>query len=242
MDIKRIIREEVNDFEWISDIDARYVTIDNAHEGMKVQITDDSAFYKQGITHHPRLKEAYRKMVGKITNVYERNEDDPNNLVDVEWENGKVFYYRIGPNIYDLEVYGYNQLGIHNLKEENDFEWIGEIEPKSNNPQPDTAWVILNIPRTIEDTIKVQEYLFGLGFTWPGGQLDVMKDDTITSIGSVWKDNIYEGSVTYIGGDEPDWDEDRWLNTAKKFSRKDVMNIFRWTGKDTFHTHQVKIK
>ena len=105
MNIKKIIREAVDDLEWIRDTEDRRVTIDNAHEGMKVQITDDSEFYEQGVKEEPPY--TTKKMVGTITAVYSEGDRKSGyeHLADVIWENGEGFYYSIGPYEYDLEIY-----------------------------------------------------------------------------------------------------------------------------------------
>lgn len=97
----------MDDLKWIRDTEDRRVTIDNAHEGMKVQITDDSEFYEQGVKEESELPYKIKKMVGTITTVYSEGDRKSGyeHLANVIWENGEEFYYSIGPHEYDLEMY-----------------------------------------------------------------------------------------------------------------------------------------
>jgi len=130
------------------------------------------------------------------------------------------------------------------IYESEDFSWIEDVTLKPNKPQPHTAWVVMNIGNNDKDMLKVQEYLFSVGFTWPSGSTDLetyrMLGDRFHSIGSVWQNNINEGSFTYVTHDEK-WDESMWLKSVTSNTDEDVMDVYVWTGNETVYSHSIDV-
>jgi len=90
------------------------------------------------------------------------------------------------------------------------------------HPQKNTCWCIIGI--TPYEVYKSQKYLFDLGFGYHGGNNNYVKDTSICILGSVFNDNIFNGTITY----STSRDYMTTINTAKKHSGKDHITVFEW--------------
>jgi hypothetical protein len=93
------------------------------------------------------------------------------------------------------------------------------------HPQKNTCWCIMGI--TPHEVYKAQKYLFNLGFSYHDKDNNAyVKDTRICTLGSVFNDNIFNGTLTY----STDRDYMSTVNTAKKHSGKDHITVFEWVN------------
>lgn len=115
MGIKKIIKEEVNDFEWVKNISAVYepVTESNAYVGMYVKISQHSNYYSEnendsywGDATNPS------NTVGVIDSISKNYSGDyVEHPIQVNWlngSNGNVYRFNV-----DLVVAPYNTTDIY---------------------------------------------------------------------------------------------------------------------------------
>ena len=123
------------------------------------------------------------------------------------------------------------------IREEiDDFAWIKDVG-YNNTPKKGTAWVIMDVPDTIEDSFKVQEFLFNLGFTWPLGSTKVY-NSRIASIGAVWDDNIEDNTFTYSSHSGVSYySEETWWDTLIDQTEETELHVYRWYGDGTAFSH-----
>jgi hypothetical protein len=102
MNIKKIIQEEVNDFEWM-EMDLPMVTTGNAFLGMSVKLNPESQYSNQSDVHGTIVQVDDEEMTWytPITDVV-YSTGDAHHWVEVQWDGGDLNSYRVGPTEFDL--------------------------------------------------------------------------------------------------------------------------------------------
>lgn len=149
MNIKKIIRETLEDFKWVnSGGDFIRVDANNVYEGMEVIVNPQSSYHNQA-----------PYVWGKVT--CEPNWSSGDLWVNVYFDNGVGNSYRVGPNDFDL-------LTIKNINESQDnitgLEWMMEIEPYDISNK---NWIIhFDVDCDLDEVRRIQEWIYSQGFIW----------------------------------------------------------------------------
>jgi len=103
MNIKQIIKEEINDFDWAKDVPSapQLVTPENAKKGMRVKVSDDINNYdERDFDRRENKMGIYLRQSsngeGIITNPDYSSLGSGHGWARVRWDNGAMYPYPIG--------------------------------------------------------------------------------------------------------------------------------------------------
>jgi len=114
---------------------------------------------------------------------------------------------------------------IENLKEDNDFDWINDID--DSKPQKGTAWAITGI-KNETDSIQCQKFLFNLGFGWVNDAKEIIYTPA-KQFGSIFRGDIKHK----LFGLSSKQGIDSTIEIAKGESRQDKLYHFEWVNGET---------
>ena len=110
------------------------------------------------------------------------------------------------------------------IKEE--FDWIKDVN--IDDPQLGTAWTILDVGGDSDNSIKVQKYVFSLGFHWGSGDVDV-EDYSLGSLQSIFVDNVEANEFTW----SPTSDLEDDIRIIRKDGDIEELYVYKWDGNKT---------
>ena len=220
MNLRKIIREEMDDFTWVKDEPInpwlQYSMIVFDVEPTRKEIND----YIELALNTGRISNKEAWETGReqdITGILEYIRDYGGTILKIDqWGNlqyADISYYNSSHNSIK-----YSQLVGKNLNESDDsLEWINDIKPALNQDQ---EWILVNDvnPNNIEEGIKIQKYLFNLGYKWFSSELI---KDTIYSIHHFPSKGL-RGDLTYYNNKE----NEREL-ADKEIERNN--NVYYWS-------------
>ncbi len=174
MNIKKIIKEEINDFDWVKDIQPetewdkeKYYVLDiRSLSGVKLRETiDDIGDFAYSMDYDVEIGVQYDN-VGYI--YFEPNDEVPEGYA-LDWTPRKTTDPTFGGKyqMISLEEFYHMAYGDEPLNESNDFDWVKDIEEL---PIPGTAWIMEIDPK---DSEEVQQKLFDVGFRWSSGSNEI---------------------------------------------------------------------
>ena len=202
MNLKKIIKEEINDLQWIKDVDyfvpfesAKYGTIYNA-KIINERLSDDIS-ENCGLSYFDIDKVYFVWVERELRNVesqdifcdnqhYEGTEPALNlifyssktgNYIDDLWVTEDVV------KLYPTDVIPRYKEGNLVLKESDELEWIKDVVTAKLSKNEN--WILINdVDReSISEGHEIQKYLFDLGYSWgPGDLKNHLKDFCIYTI------------------------------------------------------------
>lgn len=186
MNIKKIIRETLEDFEW-TNLGGDFIQVDsnNVYEGMEVMLNPKSSYHNQA-----------PYVWGKVT--CEPNWSSGDLWVNVYFDNGRGNSYRVGPNDFDL-------LTIKNINESEDditgLDWIMDVNPYNIT---DKDWIIhFDVDCDLDEVRRLQEWIYSQGFIW---NTDATIEEMSTDCDSKYYFRVYTNGIefdAYLKWNEP---------------------------------------
>ena len=126
MNIKKIIREEMDDLQWMKDVKpAEHVTRNNVYVGMNVRLCPESKYIERNINNPIGV-------YGVITDVFI---DRQSHHIYVDWVNG-------GTNAYDFDT---DLIRVDNINESDDFDWAKDIKPANTPLKKDEVYIGMKV-------------------------------------------------------------------------------------------------
>ncbi len=115
------------------------------------------------------------------------------------------------------DIYHYMNIKKIIREELDDFDWVGDVRPALNQEQ---KWILVNDvnPSSIEESIKIQKFLFNLGYKWFSSKLIM---ETIYSIHHYTSKGL-RGDISYYTNTENEKElADRMIERSN--------NVYYWS-------------
>ena len=201
MNIKKIIREEINDFGWI-DLGGDFIQVNsyNVYNGMEVIINPKSGYHNQA-----------PYAWGKVTCEPYWSSGDL--WVNAYFDNGRGNSYRVGPDNFDL-------LTIKNINESQEdttgLEWMMEIEPYDISNKD---WIIhFDVDCDLDEVRRAQEWIYSQGFKWSS---DATIEDMSTDCNSKYYFREYIDDIEFDA-------YFKWNQPLKEMTDRGFV-LYRWS-------------
>ena len=240
MNIKRIIREEVDDFDWIKDVSSDFMSFlkQNPSENgiykiwiegisMEDQLTMMDKLYDHGFQWrggHGRYDTSFVNIpilyleTDTMEIQWDRGEDNRDTFEDREYETPKTQI----PTDDFFKVLG---MSVNNINESDELDWIRDTV--TTKLDQNENWILVNdIDReSVAEGHEIQKYLFDLGYDWGVGQvLDSLKDFCIYA--------IYHYGTVQVGGSQIYY-QDGCRDAEVRISNRDIKSgkhmVYYWS-------------
>ncbi len=230
MNIRKIIKEELDDLDWIRDVNPQlpmdrdwWLINDVDPHSLEVSREIQDFLFNQGfmwltgrknflpnefsaISHRGGTYERQEGLFG----YYPTSEHTAKEIEEYEAENGEIYYW--------------SKLSKKpKINESDDLSWIRDIT--SNTLDKNENWILVNdIDReSISEGREIQKYLFDLGYDWGSGDFQSLKDFCIYTI--YHYGNIKDGNQIYY--------QDGCRSAEVRISDKDIKGgrhmIYYWS-------------
>lgn len=173
MNLKSLIREEIDYFDWVKDVPGDF----NIGDKFEYLPSTQSIYpYIVEVTNFvPSINGGIRGINVKVLDLGKNTKST--------WDlNNEIYISKRHFSDYLMKPDFMGDLRLKKINESNDMEWIQNV-----NATPismDEEWLLVNDidPESIEEGIEIQKYLIDLGYSWGGPDNQELKNYCINAI------------------------------------------------------------